>query len=213
MTEKILVFGAKEGYNRTIMNEEHLKFIISQKITYYRKANGHTQAELAEILNYSDKSVSKWERAEGMPDIGVLVQIAELYGTTVNDLISDAPPQVKPDERIKNRLVTLLSVGLVWLVATVVFCAIGLLNGELDGAWLTFIYAVAVSFIVLVVFATLWWSKLIQFLSVSGLIWSLALCLHLSVSNHNIVLIYIVAGVLQILAAGWFRLRSWRKKS
>ena len=200
------------GYNLTIMNEERLKLVIAEKIAYYRKLNGHTQAELAELLNYSDKSVSKWERAEGMPDISVLVQIAELYGTTVNDLINDAPPRSRPDERRRNRLVTLLSVGLVWLVATVVFFAIGLLNGELNGAWLTFIYAVAVSFIVLIVFTTLWWSKLMQFLSVSGLIWSLALCLHLSVPKQNIVLIYIVAGVLQVLAAGWFRLRSWRKK-
>ena len=46
-----------------------------------------TQQELAEKLNYSDKSVSKWERGEGVPDIYILKQIADLFGVTVNDLI------------------------------------------------------------------------------------------------------------------------------
>ena len=39
-------------------NEEALRRRIAENITYYRKQNGDTQAELAEKLNYSDKSVS-----------------------------------------------------------------------------------------------------------------------------------------------------------
>ena len=59
-------------------NEEALRRRIAENITYYRKQNGDTQAELAEKLNYSDKSVSKWERAEGTPDVYILSQIASL---------------------------------------------------------------------------------------------------------------------------------------
>ncbi|MBR2054127.1 MAG: helix-turn-helix transcriptional regulator, partial [Clostridia bacterium] len=70
------------------MQEETLRQSIARNLTFYRKLAGHTQAELAEQLNYSDKSVSKWERGEGVPDIYVLQQIAELYRITVNDLIS-----------------------------------------------------------------------------------------------------------------------------
>ena len=46
-----------------------------------------TQIELAEILNYSDKAVSKWERGESVPDISVLKQIADIFGVTVDYLL------------------------------------------------------------------------------------------------------------------------------
>ena len=60
--------------------------ILANNLIYYRKASGYTQLEIAEKLNYSDKSISKWERAEGVPDIFVLKALAELYGITIDDL-------------------------------------------------------------------------------------------------------------------------------
>ena len=60
------------------MNEsdEKLRQLIAENIAYYRKLNGDTQAGLAEKLSYSDKSVSKWERGDGTPDIFILSHIA-----------------------------------------------------------------------------------------------------------------------------------------
>ena len=46
-----------------------------------------TQAQLAELLNYSDKSVSKWERAEAVPDAYVLKHMSEIFGVTVDYLL------------------------------------------------------------------------------------------------------------------------------
>ncbi|MBQ7218900.1 MAG: helix-turn-helix transcriptional regulator, partial [Ruminococcus sp.] len=43
-----------------------------------------TQAQLGEELSYSDKSVSKWERGESIPDVYVLKHIADLSGVTVD---------------------------------------------------------------------------------------------------------------------------------
>ena len=48
-----------------------------------------TQAELAERLNYSDKAISKWERAESIPDIYILKRLADMFGVTVDWLIKD----------------------------------------------------------------------------------------------------------------------------
>ena len=53
-------------------NEIDVKLIISKNIIKYRKKMGLTQLELAEKLNYSDKTLSKWERGESMPDIVTL---------------------------------------------------------------------------------------------------------------------------------------------
>lgn len=72
---------------------EELKKIIAKNLVTYRKQAHFTQAELAEKLGYSDKNVSKWERAEGVPDVLVLHQLAEMYGVTVNDFFVDRTAQ------------------------------------------------------------------------------------------------------------------------
>ena len=95
---------------------------IAKNLIYYRKAANLTQAELAQKINYSDKSVSKWESGNGVPDIYILLKLAELYGITVNDLVSERSSAAPPKRMSKWRhiLIMLLSSGIVWLVATVV---------------------------------------------------------------------------------------------
>lgn len=57
-----------------------------------------TQAELGQRLNYSDKSISKWERGEAIPDAFVLTQMAELFGVTVDYLLSSHDAWEKPKD-------------------------------------------------------------------------------------------------------------------
>jgi len=52
-----------------------------------RKANGMTQKDLAEQLNVSDKTISRWERDDGSPDLAVIPVIAELFGVTCDELL------------------------------------------------------------------------------------------------------------------------------
>ncbi|MBR3905950.1 MAG: helix-turn-helix transcriptional regulator [Clostridia bacterium] len=192
------------------MQEETLRQSIARNLTFYRKLAGHTQAELAEQLNYSDKSVSKWERGEGVPDIYVLQQIAELYHITVNDLISTQEPQ--PPVKKPRLLILLLSLGLVWLAATVLFFALMLLCPTLPGKWLCFLYAVPVSGIILTVFTCLWWSLWKRCLSVAVIIWGLAVCIHLTVPLPGTFLIYVVAAVVQVIFILWFVLLHRQRK-
>lgn len=56
-------------------------------ITELRKQKGFTQKELAEQLFLSDKAISKWERGLSMPDITLLVPLAELLDVTVTELL------------------------------------------------------------------------------------------------------------------------------
>ena len=67
-------------------NLETVNRRIAQNLIRYRKAANLTQAELAQKINYSDKSVSKWESGNGVPDIYIFLKLADLYGVTVNDL-------------------------------------------------------------------------------------------------------------------------------
>ena len=59
------------------------------KLKMLRKQNGLTQEELAEKLGVSRQAVAKWERGESVPDIAAYIQLADLYGTTVDMLVRD----------------------------------------------------------------------------------------------------------------------------
>lgn len=81
------------------MTNEELKARIGANIARLRRSCHMTQAELAERLNYSDKAVSKWERAESMPDVLTLMLLAEQFGTDVNELLTDpAQEDAQPPE-------------------------------------------------------------------------------------------------------------------
>lgn len=63
------------------------KKTIGGFIAALRKANGMTQKDLAEQLNVSDKTVSRWERDDGAPDLAVIPVIAEIFNVTCDELL------------------------------------------------------------------------------------------------------------------------------
>ena len=67
---------------------EDLKVITASNIINLRTKAGMTQAELGELLSYSDKSISKWERAEAIPDAFVLKSMSEIFGVSVDYILS-----------------------------------------------------------------------------------------------------------------------------
>ena len=81
-----------------------LKQIIASNISKLRKQKKLTQLEFAKALNYSDKAISKWERAESIPDIIILKQIADLFGVTVDYIINEHSENEKILVRIENEI-------------------------------------------------------------------------------------------------------------
>lgn len=63
------------------------KKTIGQFIAVLRKANGWTQKELAEKLNVTDKTVSRWERDESLPDLTLIPVLAEIFGVTSDEIL------------------------------------------------------------------------------------------------------------------------------
>ena len=187
--------------------EQLIRQRVAANIAHYRKLHNMTQSELAEKISYSDKSVSKWERGDGVPDIYVLVTLAELFNVTVDDLVSDnAPLPPPPDQDIEKKRVFILvmSVLLAWLTATVVYTALRVLLPDLTWAWYCFIVAIVATFILCTVFSSLWWGLLPRLLSVSALIWSIAAGIYIIFPLVNMRLIFVVGGVLQLLSILWF---------
>lgn len=195
---------------------EELRAVVARNLTACRKAAGLTQMQLAEKLNYSDKAVSKWERGESLPDVAVLCELAKLYGVTLDYLVvehADKKLALYGREKRRTRiLVTAMSCLLVWFVATLVFAMLHIFQAKGEGQWLLFIWAIPVTFILCVVFSGIWGNRYHRTLSVSALIWSIALALFLTLPLPNSWLFFVVAAPLQILTVFWFLLRAQKSK-
>lgn len=191
------------------MEDDVLAATIGKNIMRLRRMANMTQLELAERINYSDKSVSKWEQGNGIPDVRILVQLADLFNVSVDDLVREhAEVPVMPKKtRLLRRIITMvLSVGLCWLVAVVCFVFIGIGAPSLAEKWLAFVYAVPASAIVTLVFACIWHYRWVRIAAITVLIWLTLTCIYLTahVCGAEIGLIYFIGVPLQILALIFF---------
>lgn len=179
-----------------------IKLIVAHNLAELRKARGLTQSELAQRFNYSDKSISKWEHGDTMPDIEVLKQLCDFYGVTLDYLVTeDANAQealAKPQGRVANKWTIVgLAVMAVWLLATV-----GYVMGQvlLDDArwaeigWICFLWGTPAMFTVMLVFNGIWGKSLWRTILSICMIWSTIAC------------IYVTLGLFVANGAGW---RLW----
>lgn len=189
---------------------EDLKTTIASNLIALRTRAGMTQAELAEKLNYSDKSVSKWERAEGLPDVAVLVKLGEIFHVSLDDLVSfhekwEEPKPCKTLHHISSRIITAIALVGIWTLALLIF-VICWLKGSYQ--WLIFIYAVPVSLVTLLVLNSVWEKGKYNFLIIGGLILSLLCSVYLSFLSRNwwpIFLLMIPAILILFLCARLYK--------
>ncbi len=200
---------------------ENLKLIIAKNITELRRAASMTQLDLALKLNYSDKAVSKWERAESVPDISVLKSVAELFDVTVDYLITDHGDSVLPIKEEKTKklkrsrvdvthiIFVCMSVLLVWLVGTVAFVFLDAVGGGKN--WLAFIYCIPATFIVWLILNSCWFRGSFNFLIISALMWTLLASLHITLLTFgtNFWLFYILGIPCQAIIIAWAAL-AWK---
>ena len=197
---------------------EDLKQIIAKNISELRKEKGLTQFELAEQLHYSDKAISKWERAESLPEITVLKELADIFEVKVDYLLQQE--QEKNDNNFKQiskrntrnrKLITCISIMLVWFVATLAFVNVDIIFDPSFIHYMFYIYAVPASIIVWLVFNTLWFNKRLNFFIISTLIWSVLASLFLTIMltlNFNIWLIFLIGIPGQIIVLLWAGIKT-----
>ena len=119
---------------------DELKLIFASNLIRLRTAAGMTQAELGEQLNYSDKSISKWERGEAIPDAAVLKRMSEIFGVTVDYLLNEHDawqpgPEPAACDRSHHAIILVALMGIVTL-AVLVFVVLWLWLGEVE--WIVF---------------------------------------------------------------------------
>ena len=135
------------------MQLDELKLITASNLINLRTGAGMTQAELGAKLNYSDKTISKWERAEAIPDAYVLTQIAEIFQVSVDSLLKShdewkpIPVEEPETEKISYSTTRIIEVAIisVWTLALTVFVALWMAGIIF---WQAFVIALPVSVLV-----------------------------------------------------------------
>lgn len=193
---------------------EDLKVITASNIINLRTAKGMTQAELGELLNYSDKSVSKWERAEAVPDAYVLKKMGEIFGVSVDYLLNshdswEKPESFKKAERnFHSKVITVLVIFGIWTLAFFIYIIGWLLEANW---WLLFIYAVPVSLITFLVLNSVWEQGKNNRHIIYGLVASVFLSTYLTFISFNpwqILLLLVPAEFIVFLS---FRIKKSHK--
>lgn len=193
---------------------DDLKVITASNIINLRTAKGLTQAELGALLNYSDKSVSKWERAEAVPDAYVLKKMSEIFGVSVDYILSShdewVPPEsFKKEERnFHSKVLTALVLLGIWTAVFLVY-VIGWLNGM--NWWILFVYALPVSLITFLVLNSVWEQGKNNRHIIYGLVASVILTAYLTFFSFNpwqILLLIVPAEFIVFLS---FRIKKTRK--
>ncbi len=194
-----------------------IKRIVADNINKLRTEKHITQMELAEKLNYSDKAVSKWERAESIPDVTVLKQIGEIFGVSVDYLLSthdeeETPPVYRAEKTEVNYVVvSLIAVIGIWTVALFLFFLLKWILAK--SVWEIFVYALPVTFIAMLVFHSLWGKrKFLNFWIVSALMWSILAVIYVSLLWLNLWQLFILGITAEILIFLSFKVRKKGKK-
>lgn len=205
------------------MDDEKLRVQLGANIASYRKRSNLTQAGLAQRLNYTDKAVSKWERGESIPDVITLIQLAEQFDTTVDELLTD--PNSLPEEssavqhameqvvektlrrKTNKNVILALSSILVWFVALLIFVVVSTFG--IPYSWLAFLYAIPADAIVLLSLRSAWhdfrWNRTL----ISVIMWGSLASIHLTLLtllHFNMWKLYLLGPPGQAAILLWFQL-------
>ncbi len=189
---------------------------VSGNITELRKQHKLTQVEFGAKINYSDKSVSKWERGDSLPDLIVLKTMANAFDVPIEYFFSEHKENQKiPAETgfIKgNRIaVALLGISFVWLVASVTYVYTRIYNGL--NLWTCFVWPVPISFFFLISVFRKAFGRDAQVYLRSLLIWTLLASIYVQFLDYNLWILFFIGVPLQAIVILLEVMRRHRQKS
>ena len=183
------------------MQLDELKLVSASNIIKLRTGAGLTQAELGARLNYSDKTISKWERGEAIPDAYVLTQLAEMFGVTVDYLLSShdaweapadsdseseeptAPDDAPGTQAYSVEVIMALTVESIWTACIIAFVVLWLAAGVIW--WRIFAIALPVSLLVLMILMCVFKKeKSLQFV-IAAFVFSIFVMLYFLIPNYK----------------------------
>lgn len=175
---------------------EDLRKIIGENLSKLRKERGLTQLDVANEFGYTDKTISKWEKGDVLPDVETLYNVAKFYGVDLNYLTSiehsvkEEPKEIRKGVLINQILICSLLVSIVWIVATTIFVWIYSVNKQT--IWQVFLAAMPVSCIVMAAFNRYWRNRNYLFVVWSIFIWTIILTFYFIFIDYNVWSLFIL---------------------
>jgi len=192
---------------------DELKLIFASNLIKLRTEAGYTQAELGGLLNYSDKTVSKWERGEAIPDAFVLKQISALFQVSIDDILTSHDEWKRPnndEEELRysrNAIAAVTLAGI--LTAAVLIFVIFWIVGNVE--WLIFALSVPVCLITMLVFNLIWWKNSRASLClVEALVLSIIAIIYIILRQYNPWQLFLVAIPAALVVWISFRIKRVR---
>ncbi len=166
---------------------KELKEIFAENLATLRTQAKMTQLELGNAISYSDKAISKWERAEAIPDAYVLLKLSALFSVSVDYLLADHEGQMPP--KVKRKTTNYVSISALSVIAVWMAFAVAFIVTQLAADFvypMFFMYAVIISLILLTVFNSLWGRRSFNFIIVSALVISIILMIYLILLSSGV---------------------------
>lgn len=197
---------------------DELKLIFASNLIRLRTTAGMTQAELGEKLNYSDKTISKWERAESIPDAYVLKQIGAIFEVSVDDLLdthdewedSLAGKKKGLEAKYDSFVITMVSIAGIGTLAVLIFVIFWVL-GSIQ--WSVFAYAVPVSLVTLLILNSIWNKGKNNLFIVASLVFCIIAIIYIALIEYQPWQLFLVVIPAELVVFLSFKIRKRNKQA
>lgn len=192
-----------------------IKDIVKNNLIKLRKENKYTQLELAQKVGYSDKAISRWETGETTPDVETLHLLSNLYNVPIAYFFEDEHEKIelskgKEKGKINKFVISLLCIVSVWFVAIILFDVLSKIEGV--KAWLSFIWAIPISFLLAIIFNSIWGKRIWTFTYASIFSWTSILAIYLQLIEQLSFMIFIAGIPIQAVIILCYCLKRKKKE-
>ena len=200
---------------------ENLPQTVGKNLQTLRKSKGMTQQELAKQVNYSDKSISKWELGYALPSVDILLDFASYYGVSLDFLVTEhQEEEIKKTTEVQPKLdpnrptIMALTITVIILVAVCIFFSRYLFHDEGEdptALWPVFVWMVPVAFALLAAETHLFYhNSLPTLILASCALWTLLLVIPLALQRTDLWLLLIAGIPIEIIMILWRNLKKRR---
>ena len=178
---------------------ENVKRIVSQNLIRLRKEKNMTQAELAKLINYSDKAISRWETGEVVPDLETIYALSEVFEVPVSAITEKQPEEEAEKEPASTLSQKILSqiflICEIWFIICAIFVYLKISRST--NLWQIFVWGVPATALMLWFFNRKEPLNVLLFFYASIFTWSFITCVYLHLLDSNPWYIFFIGLPLQ----------------
>lgn len=177
---------------------EELSGIIGKNIQNLRQSAGMKQSDLGELLNYSDKLISKWERGESAPNAFTLKQLSEIFGVTVDylftehsgDTVVEYSARQTTDRKYSSRaIIAGISVCGIWMLSMLLYVVLWTTVGNFPSI---FVYTLPAAVILVLILNSVWNHGRHNYIIIGLLLVSIVLTVYVALWKFNVWQIFLL---------------------